>query len=319
MHPEAPPSGPPRRPWLFWPAVVVALGLVVGGAVTAVAGYAGTRGPAGAVRGYFAALQRSDAPSALGFGDVPSGPRQLLRSAVLREQQRVAPIVELRVGTVRRAGSRAEVAVSYVLRYRTGDAAVSARIPVHDADGGWRLDAAAVRTRLQLGSASQRASVLGRTVPVGEVLAFPGAPPLRFDSDYLALEPDVGILPTGTAARVFSVTLTGAGRAAAQGAVLAALRHCLARPDPTCPLPAGRYLPGSVRGSVDGKPANVQVSLFTTQVGTLEFTADVPVLASSYRRLDFLNRVSTGHGRLTLAVHAIAVVRPPLTVAWLAP
>lgn len=299
---------------------MVAAAALIGGAVVAVAGYAATRGPAGAVRGYFAALQRADAAAALGFGDVPSGPRSLLTPAVLREQRRVAPIVDVRIGSVRRTGSRASVPVAYSLRYPDADSRVTVHIPVHDSDSGWRLDAAAVRTRLALGSAGQRASVLGRLLPAGEVLAFPGAPPIRFDTGYLALEPGVGIVPGETGARTFTVRLAPAGSAAMQRAVLTAIRGCLAaaRPSPTCPLPTERYVPGSLRGTVAGAPTNVTVVLAPTQVGTVYVTASVPVDATAYRRLDFHNRVLAGHGRVVLAVLAVVVTRTPITVSWLA-
>ena len=294
---------------------------LVGGAVVAVAGYAATRGPAGAVRGYFAALQRADAAAALGFGDVPVGSRSLLTPAVLREQRRVASIVHVQVGAVRRTGSRATVQVAYALRFPDATSRVTVRIPVHDGDAGWRLDAAAVTTRLALGSAGQRASVLGRLIPSGPVLAFPGAPPIRFDTPYLALDPGTGIVPGETGARTFTAHLTPAGRAAVQRAVLAAIRGCLAAAQPatTCPLPTERYLPGSLHGTVGGAATNVNVSLAPTQVGTVYLTESVPVDATSYRRLDFHNRVLAGHGRVVLTVLAVAVARPPITVSWLAP
>ena len=306
---------------MFWPALVVAVAAVVGGAVVAVTSYAGTRGPAGAVRGYFAALQRADAPGALGFGDVPAGPRTLLTSAVLRAQQQVAPIVDLDVGTARRTGSRASVPVAYSLRYPAGDSRITAQVPVHETGGDWRLDAAAVSTRLLMQSAGQRASVLGRQLPSGDLPAFPGAPPIRLDTPYLELAPDIGIVPGRPGARSYTVGITTVGRAAMEQAVLAAVRRCLsaASPAPTCPLPTERYVPGSVHGALAGAASDVSVSLDATAVGTLELSARVPVEATSYRRLDFENRVSTGHGPVTLAVHAVAAARSPLTISWLAP
>ncbi len=321
MVPDVPTIGPPRRPWLFWPALLVAGAVVVGGVVEAATSYARSGGPDGVVRTYFQALQHSDAAAALGLGEVPSGSRTLLTSAVLQEQQRVAPIVDLRIGSVRRSGARADVAVSYVLRYGDGDSAVSASVAVHRSDGDWRLDDAVVRTRLTLGSASQRATVLGRQVPAGEVLAFPGAPPISFDTSYLMLEPDVGIVAGSTAARVYSVTVTSAGRAGMRAAVRSAVSACVSATQPatTCPLPTERYLPGSVHGSLAGELSDVRVSLTASPLGTLDLTAEVPVLATSYRRLDFRNRVDAGQGRVTLALHAVAAARAPLSISWLAP
>ncbi|WP_375481867.1 hypothetical protein [uncultured Jatrophihabitans sp.] len=326
MPPEAPAgsstgssTGPPRRPLLFWSALLVALAALVGGAVVAVTSVVGTQAPAGAVRGYFDALQHADAPRALGFGDVPSGSRVLLTSAVLREQRRNATIVDVHVATVRHTGSRAVVPVSYTLRYPGADVPVSVRIPVHDSGSGWRLDAAAVRTQLTLRMASQRASVLGHEVPTTDVLAFPGAPPVRFDTAYLALDPDSGIVPGRSGARTFDVVATAAGRRAMQAAVLAAITRCLsdAHPAVTCPLPDARYVPGSVHGRPTGGLSGVHLSLDVTEIGRFDLTATVAVAATSYQRLDFHNRASTGRGRVTLDVHALAAARPLLTITWL--
>ena len=321
MEPGATTAGPPRRPWLFWPVLVLALVAIVGGAVVAISSYARTGGPDGAVRGYFEALQRGDAATALGFGDVPAGPRTLLTSAVLREQQRVAPIVDLTVGPVQRSGSRADVRVSYALRYPAGDSVVRVGIAVHESGGTWRLDAAVVPTRLLLRTAQQRASVLGRELPAGTVLAFPGAPPIRFDTSYLALNPDIGIVPGSTAVRVYTATVTAAGRSAMQDAVVTAVGRCVAaaRPAVSCPLPSGRYVPGSVRGTLAGEPSDVSVSLDATDVGRFELTGEIPVQATSFRRLDFRDRVISGRGRLTLVVRAVAAAHAPLTVSWLSP
>ena len=79
--------------------------------------------------------------------------------------------------------------------------------------------------------------------------------PIRLDTPYLELDPDIGIVPgppddpADTAARTFAVAVTDVGRVAMQQAVLTGLTTCLAaaRPAPTCPLPSERYVPGGSR------------------------------------------------------------------------
>src|SRR4051812_31040755 len=100
---------------LYWIAVLVALAGLVGGAAYAYVAYRATSGPDGAVKGYFAALARSDAPAALAFGDVPAGPHELLTSAVLAEQQRIAPLHHVQILDVSRSGGAASVRYSYQL------------------------------------------------------------------------------------------------------------------------------------------------------------------------------------------------------------
>ena len=54
-------SGVHRHRGLYWSAVLLALAALVGGSAFAYRAYEQTSGPDGAVKGYFAALSRSDA------------------------------------------------------------------------------------------------------------------------------------------------------------------------------------------------------------------------------------------------------------------
>src|ERR1700753_1320051 len=102
---------------LYWTAVLIAVGALAGGAVIASPGYSATAGPDGAVRGYFDALARSDAPAALAFGGLPPGPRDMLTSQVLAEQQQIAPLRNVQIHDVRQDGSQATVRYSYRLGF----------------------------------------------------------------------------------------------------------------------------------------------------------------------------------------------------------
>src|SRR3954454_11020099 len=106
-----------RRLVWYWIAVVAAAALFGGGLALAYLGYAATSGPDGAVRGYYAALQRSDAPDALAFGSVPNGAHILLTGDVLAEQQRIAPMRGFSVVSTVQDGDRATVRVRYTLAF----------------------------------------------------------------------------------------------------------------------------------------------------------------------------------------------------------
>jgi hypothetical protein len=108
------------RPATFWTAVLLSAAAVLGGSAYAICAHRADPGPQDAVTGYFAALTRGDAPAALAFGAVPRGPHEFLTSAVLAEQQRIAPMRDVRISGVSRTGSRAAVRFSYRLGFATG-------------------------------------------------------------------------------------------------------------------------------------------------------------------------------------------------------
>lgn len=292
-----------------------------GGMAIAAVGYVSSAGPQGAVRGYFAALARADAPAALGYGDIPDGSRALLTSTVLREQLRVAAIHDVDVGSVRGVGERGAVAVSYRLAFADSgpDVRVVDSVPVRLVDGRWRLTRVAVSTQLLVSSAAPRATILGRAVPAGASLIFPGATPVRFDTPYLRPAPGrdhVGfdVLPSTQVV----AELSPSGRAAVLFAAASQLRDCLAgrSRDARCPLPSERYVPGSVRGTmVASLGPQVTLSIGTSDTGRVVLDGLVGIEAS-YRRLGFRNQVQVGRARLNLPIHGALYLQPPLRILW---
>lgn len=309
-----------RRRW-YWLGVLAAIGLLVAGTVVAVAGYTATQGPDGVVRGYFDALAGSDAATALAYGTVPAGPHSLLTDAVLREQNRIAPLSDVAVRGTSRRGDHATVTVRYTLGFPKHPQTVSVQVGVHRAGDSWRLDAVAVSTQLQLSGAQQRASILGGPVPEETALLFPGAVPIRFDTPYLELDPDRGRVTFGAQpSTLVLVRVSDAGRQAVMSWLTEALRACLTSgADPGCPQPDERYVPGTLRGALAGSPSDsLTVAVDGGLQGWLLVGGTQPVQATSYQRLDFENRPVTGHGRVSLQVSARAYPVPPLRVVWTA-
>jgi hypothetical protein len=303
---------------LYWLGVMTGVALMTSGVIVAVQGYLTESAPEGVVRGYFAALQKGDAAAALAYGRIPAGPRTLLTSAALHEQQHIAPIKDIGVGPAITRGRRASVAVSYVLAYPGKDVPVSLKVGLHKSGSSWRLDAVAVRTELQARAARQRQSILGATVAGAPVLLFPGMLPIRFDTPYLQLDPVADNVTLESLSTTYvHVELTGAGRAAMVSAVRAGIQQCVqgGAANAACPLPDERYVPHSVRGQLRGMRV-VDVSLDSTAAaGVVRFEGTAPV-TGSWQRLDFDNRQHTGHGTASLTIRAIAYATAPLQLQW---
>lgn len=296
---------------------VLALAL---GLARAVSAYTATSGPDGVVSSYFAALQRGDAPAALAYGDVPDGTHLLLTSRALKQQQVIAPLAQVRVGPVRTSGANATVPVRYRLAVPGAPIDQQTTVAVHDTSGGWRLDAVAVPVTLTASQSRQRMTLLGGVLPTTPMLAFPGVVPIHLDTAYLAVDPRSTTVTFGSDPTVIpDVVVTAPGRAAVIAAVSRAVQRCLAgaagSASDLCPLPGERYVPGSVRGTISGSPRDVRISLLPTELGEVSIAGHVPVTAT-YRRLDFRNHTTSGHGPLTLQVHAIAIAVAPMTVVW---
>lgn len=303
----------------FAAALVLSVVLVIGGAVLAYLGYEKSGGPDGAVRAYFTALQHGDAPRALSWGAVPDGAHTLLTSTVLKTQQRLAPIIDVKVNKVDRHGSHAVVQVHYLLDFPPGAVPVAAAIAVDEHGGNWRLRSTAVPTQLLLSTASNRASIDGGTVPQTEVLLFPGAVPVTFDSPYLALAPARDSVGFGSSSELdVGVEVSGTGQAAVRAAVGRALRTCLTRaqPSPTCPLPSDRYVPGSIKGTLAAKALDgLDITLSADPNGLIDIEGNVP-FTGTYRKLAFDNVAVAGRGTASLAVHARAYAVAPLNISW---
>jgi hypothetical protein len=308
------------RRLLYWTGVVVGVCLVAGGSALAADKYHASGGPDGAVRGYFAALARADAPAALAYGDVPAGPRTLLTSEVLAVQQRLAPLRDVVVtGTRRTSPHAARVDVRYTLAFPGDARTINASLRVHETGGAWRLDAVAIRTRLTMPKAGDRAGIVGAPVPAGEVVLFPGVVPITFDTPYLQLNATEDTLSFGPEERQTQVyvDVSAAGQAAAVKAVSAALQRCLRGGDISCPLPNGRYVPGSVRGSLQAplRSADVTVDVGDGRSGVLAVSGEVGVSAT-YTKLTFSNQRRSGHGTVQLPFDASGYAVSPLAIHW---
>jgi len=308
---------------VFWTVVTVAIALVVGGAVVAYLGYERTAGPAGAVKGYFDALRRSDAKNALAYGDLPTdGSRILLTSTVLREQQRIAPITDVQSSTFRQSGNTASVRVTYVLGFASGRLMVSDSVTVVKHGGTWRLQRAAALTRLYMQQAGNRATIVGAPIPDGQLLVFPGAAPIRLDTPYLQVDAGSSVIALSSEEDTsISVDVSGAGRSAARAALASALAACVTRgssADPSCPLP-GRVVPGTLQATL---PANVTNSIGILVApdsdGVLQLTGSIKV-DGRYDSLDFNNVASPHRGVFTLKVNALAYAQSPITLRWQEP
>lgn len=302
-------------------AVVASAALLAGGVLLAVREESGPSGPAGAVRAYFAALARSDAPAALALGDRPGGPTGFLTGDVLALQQHLAPLHDVLIRGVDGAGAQRTVRYSYALGFPDGDQAVTGEVRVVQHGADWRLATSAVPVHLQLSAASARATLAGAAVPDDPVALFPGAVPVRFDTAELAVEH--GSVTFGAAPDLaLQVVVSAAGRVMLTAAMAHQLRICFPAggfSPAQCPLPGDpRVVPHSLRGTVAASGINhldYGVSLYASGpiriTGTLSFTG-------SYDRLDDNNIARTLHGVLALQVSALTPSVAPVRVQFVA-
>ena len=306
--------------WLVAAGAVVAVGW---GAVMAYTGYRQTAGPGGAVKGYFAALARGDAPAALGFGAPPEGVHTLLTSRVLKQQQAIAPIRDVTVVDTVTHGSAATVTVHYVLGFRDGPKGVTEQVAVHRHDGAWRLAATAATTSLDLTGALERATVAGGAVPDNPAAIFPGALPVTFDTPYLQLAPSTRYVRLSAPAdTTVTVQVSPAGRAVIVPALATMLSACLrAGPvDPRCPLPSDRVVPGTLRGTLANNAlAHLQVQVQTDRAGLIAVAVPDLSMHASYQQLDFNNRPFPMSGPVTLHVAATTYAVAPVRLNWSSP
>jgi hypothetical protein len=302
---------------LYWLTVLIAVASLAGGAVYAFLGYRDTAGPDGTVKGYFAALARSDAPAALGFGRVPAGPRDLLTSQVLAEQQQIAPLHDVQIQSVARSGSRATVRYSYQLRFSTGNRTVTGAVQVIDGAAGWRMTQTAVATTVKLDQATDRSTFAEAAVPEGRTLLFPGALPIRFDTPYLALTPRAAQVRFGDQRTItLGVRATPAARSRLTAALHKRLTACVsgAPPSVACPLPSNRYVPGSLHGRIVGTLSHqIKFSVSSDAAGSIEAKGSV-AFRGRYRRLTYDNITQSRRGEVRLPVRASAYAVAPLAL-----
>lgn len=304
---------------LFWAATLLSAVVAAVGGLLIWSGVKSSGGPDGVVEAYFAALRHSDAPAALAYGDVPSGPHTLLTSAVLAEQQRVAAIRHVGVVSVERHGDRATVNVRYELAYPEGALQQTAAVPVHRDGSSWRLDSVATSTTLSLPQAKYRATVLGARVPTSRTALFPGAVPIRFDSPYLALDPQRSSIGLAARAKLaVGVEVTAIAKRAIANALTKSIEGCLARPSAhsACPLPDSRAVPGTVTGKLAGSVAReATYKVSADPAGRIAVGGHVG-FTGSYSALDFSNLPVKKAGTFTLPLAANVYAVAPARVVW---
>ncbi|HEY3736377.1 MAG TPA: S8 family serine peptidase [Jatrophihabitans sp.] len=300
-------------------AALLSVVFVAVGIVLAVSGRGRSSSPTHVVTDYFTALQQGDAAAALGYGDLPDAPRTLLTDAVLGAQQMLAPIVDVRVGESTHNSDRASVPVSYSLRYADETRQVRTIVALHRAGSTWRMDEAAIPTTLHLTQAGERAHILSGRVPTGQVLLFPGALPISFDSDLLTLDHDHGSIDFSTGASYdVGVALTKAGQDGVTAAVAAAMKQCVTTPraDSTCPLPSSLVVPGTLHGHLTSDVARAaHLAITGDAAGVVAVTGSADVDAT-YDRLSRENLPVAQAGKVTLPLTAWMYLTEPISVVW---
>lgn len=315
-------SRPPRRHRVaFWVAMLLALAAIVGGTALAATSYLDATSPRSVVEGYLAAVVRGDAAAALAYGPIPDGRQDLLTSDVLLAQRATAPISDVVVLEVREEGGGASADLRYRLGFSSGVTSVSDTIELTRSGRTWLLAEVAVPVTIQLSGARNRGSFAGAEVPVGRHLMFPGALPLGFDTENLALSAQSRVVRFAeTTDRPEVVELTEAGRAAVGAAVDAALSACLegtADAPTLCPLPADpRAVPGTLVGTMS-TPAStvVDVRVQPGPDGLLHVSGQVEIIGD-YERLDFNNQRVTESGPVTVGLIAACFASSPDTIVW---
>lgn len=298
--------------------VLLGIALLVSGVLLAVRAAHRSAGPATVVRDYFAALARGDAAQALSYGTVPPGPRRLLTSTVLREQLRIAPLQDLTVESSEWDGDRATVTVHYSMAFAGGSVATATPISLHRTHHEWWLDRSAVGAVLAPSTAQDRFAILGAPVPTGRTLLFPGALPITPDTAYLELVPTLDYVSFDSPDTVdVPVRVSPKGQAAVRAAVRSGLDRCLtgASPDVTCPLPNDRYVPGTVRGRLNGQLGGL-IDLDQRDPAGLLTYAGTPTITGHWERLDFHNVPQREHAQVELDVRASGYAVAPLTLRW---
>lgn len=309
---------PPVSGSAFWFSLLLAVAVTLAGVSFAIGAYTAVTRPDAVVLDYFAALGRGDAAGALGYGPAPHGPKGLLTSAVLADQNAAGPIENVGVLRVRQRGATARVDVTYTVALRSGPLVVADTVPVVRQGRGWRLVWTAVTERVRPGNGSELAAFAGAAVPEGEVPMFPGAVPVTYDTPLLTAAPDhrvVRFADDGGALPVDAM-VSPAGRATLGDTVAASLAACLAgrsRTEELCPTPNGDAgVPGSLRGTLDG-PASLTFAV-PSAGGRIEISGTVPV-RGTFQRLDDDNIAASQVVRAT-PVSGFSYATRPGSVWW---
>jgi hypothetical protein len=96
------------------------------------------------------------------------------------------------------------------------------------------------------------------------------------------------------------------------------LRTCFAAgatADLRCPLPSDEFVPGSLKGQLEGNVADkMTVDVDTTGAGVFDMSGTV-AFVGTYRKLDFNNVASTQHGTVQIPLDSTTYVKP-IDVQW---
>ena len=193
----------------------------------------------------------------------------------------------------------------------------SALVSLHRSGDEWRLDRTAIATAIEPTTAAERLSVLGGALPTGSILLFPGALPVRVDTPYLELVASLDYVTFGrTRGSELPVRISEAGEQAVRNAVHADLKRCLTgAPDPVCPLPGERFVPGSVHGRLVTALGGLVDLDQHDPAGLLRY-AGRPTVKGSWQRLDFHNVARRQVGQILLDVRAAGYAAEPLQLHW---
>jgi hypothetical protein len=322
---------PVRHRGLFWLTAVIATFALIGGTFLAVTSYLSSAQPGDVVESYFAALERGDASRALSYGPVPAGDHGFLTEDVLKAQLAIAAIENVQVLSVTRSGTTAKVNVSYQLRANGipgSSQLVTDAVPMIRKDRHWWLAASAVSTKVGLAQAGQRATFAGTTFPSGEVLMFPGALPIKFDTANLQLgNADSTVRFSDADNSGLTVEASGAGIGAARAALGVALTACLAgtSTDPFCPVPGNgssvlRAVPGSLRGILAAKATDgLTVTVTPDANGVFHLDGTVSV-DGKYQSLDYTNIASSvTDGHISVSISAQSYASSVDAITWKSP
>ena len=217
--------------------------------------------PDGAVRGYFAALQRGDAPAALAFGDVPKGVHTLLTDRCWPSSSASRRSAASRVVSTAQHGDRATVRVRYTLgvpgRRRSRSRTTCG---CGTTGGAWHLVRAAVATKLYLPAALQRATIVGRRHTRRYGADVPGrrADPASTRRTSQLDPATASVSFASPATTEVTTRVSHAGRRAVTARRRRQDHEVPVRrrrgPAPNCPLPAERYVPGTCAARSSATP-----------------------------------------------------------------
>lgn len=319
--PAPAPPAPRRRRLLFWTALALSLALAVGGGAYAVTTYQALIDPERVVGDYLAAVASGDAAGALAYGDLPEGDDGMLTREVLAAQLAIAPISDITVAVDAPVGDEATARVRYELGFMDGAQTVEDTITLSREGGTWQLTTVAVPVTVRVLNAPNRASIAGAKVPSGGQLMFPGALPVAFDTDNLALDAASRVVRFSQEDTVQEVAeLSAAGEAAVGAAFDGAVDACVAGTADTqvlCPLPFDpRAVPGTLRGAA-ADPASEDVFIATQpgNDGLVRISGELTV-TGEYQLLDYNNQPLTETGEFTVRILAACFASAPQDIIW---